>query len=309
MINQDKNTAPIINDEDFLQKEFYKKYDPDYWLYKISFLKNCHSGFAKIKEVLTEDMAEVVDDDYKRVLRTEIHFLYFQMVETLFEIIFAISKKDNRDLWLALSFSDWHDNYAEVLNLNETSDLFIRSVDTMINGNKVQISLLRWVFYFVYPSKMNEGEWKDNLEKIKDLLLIFSRDFSDRAEYNAYKHSLRFYNSSFSMSIGLAGSGQVHNIGSSPDSITYLERQMKKEGTAYKPTGNVLRTIKPFHVERDIKSCLIIHSMIKNIIETRKYSLLPELHGKDFDFSTYLGIDIQDLSIPKTGVTKSSFAV
>ncbi len=156
---------------------------------------------------------------------------------------------------------------------------------------------------------MNEDEWRVNLEKIKDLLLVFSRDFSDRAEYNAYKHSLRFYNSSFSMSIGLTGSGQTYGIGSSSDSITYLERQMKKEDVAYKPTGHILRTTKPFNVERDFKCCLIIHSMIKNIIDTRKYSLLPELQNKDFEFSKFSDINLQDIIVLQTGVTKSSFTV
>ena len=125
------------------------------------------------------------------------------MVETLFEIIFAVSKHDNRNLWLALTFSNWKDNYNEIVKLSETSYLFTNKIKTTISGNEVEIPLLRWIFYFVYPSKMTEDEWKNNLDKIKRLLLLFAKDFSDRGEYNAYKHSLRFYNSSFAMSIGL----------------------------------------------------------------------------------------------------------
>ena len=49
-----KKPEIIINDPDSLQKEFYNKYDPDYWLYKVSLLKNCHDNFAEIKSVLTE---------------------------------------------------------------------------------------------------------------------------------------------------------------------------------------------------------------------------------------------------------------
>lgn len=302
---QSKNKQFIVNDLDSLQKEFYKTYDPDYWLYKISLLKNCHDNFDSIKDTLNADLSDVVDDDYKRALRTEMHFLYFQMVETLFEIIFAVSKHDNRNLWLALTFSNWRNNYNEIVKLSKTSYLFTSKIKTTISGNEVEILLLRWIFYFVYPSKMTEDEWKNNLDKIKRLLLLFAKDFSDRGEYNAYKHSLRFYNSSFAMSIGLTGSQQMHTIGASNDSITYLEEQRKEQ----KGTGRILRTTKPFDFERDCNCCLVIYLMIKNIISTRKYSILTELHGKSFDFSTFSDIDINKVAIPKTGVTKSSFTV
>ncbi len=302
---QSKNKQFIVNDLDSLQKEFYKTYDPDYWLYKISLLKNCHDNFDSIKDTLNADLSDVVDDDYKRALRTEMHFLYFQMVETLFEIIFAVSKHDNRNLWLALTFSNWRNNYNEIVKLSKTSYLFTSKIKTTISGNEVEILLLRWIFYFVYPSKMTEDEWKNNLDKIKRLLLLFAKDFSDRGEYNAYKHSLRFYNSSFAMSIGLTGSQQMHTIGASNDSITYLEEQRKEQ----KGTGRILQTTKPFDFERDCNCCLVIYLMIKNIISTRKYSILTELHGKSFDFSTFSDIDINKVAIPKTGVTKSSFTV
>lgn len=300
-----KNKKFIVNDLDSLQKEFYKTYNPDYWLYKISLLKNCHYDFDNVKNVLKDDLGDVVDDDYKRTLRTEMHFLYFQMVETLFEIIFVVSKHDNRDLWLALTFSNWQNNYNEIAKLSDISYLFTSKIKTTISGNEIEIPLLRWIFYFVYPSKMTNDEWKNNLDKIKRFLLLFAKDFSDRGEYNAYKHSLRFYNSSFAMSIGLTGSQQMHTIGASNDSITYLEEQRKEQ----KGTGRILRTTKPFDFERDYNCCIVIYEMIKNIINTRKHSLLTELNGKEFQFSTFVDIDIQKVAMPKTGITKSSFTV
>ncbi len=307
---QSNNKQFVINDLDSLQKEFYKTYNPDYWLYKISLLKNCHDNFDSVKDTLNDDLSDVVDDDYKRALRTEMHFLYFQMVETIFEIIFAISKHDNRNLWLALTFSNWQNNYNDIAGLSDTSYLFTSKIKTTVAGKELEMSLLRWVFYFVYPSKMNDEEWKNNLDKIKRLLFLFAKDFSDRGEYNAYKHSLRFYNSSFSMSIGLTGSQNMHTLGSSNDSITYLEEQKKKEQDGqYKATGHILRITKPFDFERDYNCCIVIYEMIKNIINTRKHSLLTELNGKEFQFSTFVDIDIQKVVIPKTGITKSSFTV
>jgi hypothetical protein len=295
----------MISISDSIQKEFYKNYNPDHWLYKISRLKNCHDNYDEIEKILKHDLANVSDEDYKRSLRTEMHFLYFQMVETLFEIIFAVSKHDNRNLWHTLTFSDWRNNYKEISDLSIASNLFTNKIKTIIGDNEVEIPLLRWIFYFIYPSRMTNEDWKNNLDNIQRLLLFFSKDFSDRGEYNAYKHSLRFYNSKFSMSIGITGANSMFNIGTSDDSIVYLEEHKGKPGEP----GRVAQTIKPFDFERDCQCCLIIYSMIKNIIETRKYSLLGELQGKEFDFSTFKDINIIEDIIPKTGVTKSSITI
>ncbi len=296
-----KNKPLIVNDLDSLQKEFCKTYDPDYWLYKISLLKNCHDDFENTKEVLTKDIGDVVDDDYKKMLRTEMHFLYFQMIETLFEIIFAIAKHDNKNLGLALTFSNdrqsgfYADTYKQISKLSEISDIFTRKLKTTIEGKEQEISLLRWIFYFVYPSKMSDDEWKYNLDKIKRLLLLFSKDFSDRGEYNAYKHSLRFYNSNFGLAIGKASGDKMFSLMQSDNAITYLEEK----------NGTVRKTTKTFDFEKDTKRCLVIYHLIKNIICTRKYSFVPELVGKKFDFYTFVDVDTSELQ----HVGKTSFTV
>lgn len=296
-----KSKPLIVNDLVSLQKEFYKTYDPDYWLHKISLLKNCHDNFENAKEILTINMGGVDDEEYKRVLRTEMHFLYFQMVETLFEIIFAVAKHDNKNLGLALTFSnykqsDFYSNtYKQITELSDVSDIFTKKKKTEIKGEKQEISLLRWIFYFVYPSKITDDEWRNNLNKIRRLLLLFAKDFSDRGEYNAYKHSLRFYNSSFGLSIGKTSGEKMFSLMQSDDSITYLEEK----------NGAVRKTTKTFDFEKDTKRCLIIYHMIKNIIYTRKYSILPDLSGEKFDFYTFFDIDIKKLH----NVGKSSFIV
>jgi hypothetical protein len=296
-----------INDRDSLQKEFYRDFDLDYWLYKIVLLKNTHDNFNLLSTSLEKQIDQFSSDDCKRMIRTEMHFLYFQMVESLFEIIFAVMEKDNRDLWITLSFSNWRSNYEKISNLTDSSELFIRNIRKVDENN--ELPLLQWIFYFIYKTRMTPDEQEINLQKIQSILLIFARDFSDREEYNAYKHSLRFYNKSFGLSIGLSGSKNVYSLGTSKDSITFLEKQKKDIGGTKKETGNIMRTTKPFDFDRDFRCCLIIDSMIKNIIETRKYSLLPELKDKEFSFSKYVDVNVADIAIPKGGVFKSSFTV
>jgi len=311
----------IVTDVESLQEEFYRTYDPDYWLYRISLFSNAHTRFEKVGQFLTEDLAEVSNEDFKRMLRTEMHFLYFQMVEALFEIIFAIAHHDNRNLWVALTFSNDKDTafysnaYSEIkdLALGEMKSFLYRNIVTVIQGKKAEIPLLRWLFYFIYPSKMSDDEWTKNLKNIERMLQTFAQDFSERGEYNAYKHSLRFYNSDFALAIGAIGMKQVkvnYTLGKSKDSIIFLEEHDKNNPKAQiDGRRRIARTIKPFDFERDTRCCLIIHSLIKNIIYTRKYSLLKGFQGRDFQFSTYLDIKLPEMLLPKTGVTRSSFTV
>jgi hypothetical protein len=294
----------IVNDLISLQREFYKTYDPDYWLYKIMLLKNSHDNFEDIKNTLVKNTEDFVDQDFKRVIRTELHFLYFQMMETLFEIIFAVYEKDNRDLWLSLTFSDYRENYKRISDLNDYSDIF-----TQKRKDEKEISVLQWIFYFDFKPEFNTDDWNKTLTNIKKLLLIFARDFTDRGEYNAYKHSLRFYNSPFSMAIGICGGNPIQSLGSSEDCITFLEEHKKKnkDGQVI-PTGEILRTQKPFDFERDYSLCLTIFYMIKSIVHTRKYRLLGGKDGEKIYFRDFRNID--DIkTIYSGGVTKSSFTV
>jgi len=299
----------IINDLDSLQKEFYQMYDPDYWLYRIMLLRNSHDNFDQLKPSLTKNTEETIDKDFRRVMRTEMHFLYFQMIETLFEIIFAVSESDNRDLWVALTFSDFRNNYKRIAELNDRSEIFIEKMKAEIGGKQIEIPALRWVIYFIYPLKLTDEEWNKNLENIKLLLLSFAKDFSDRGEYNAYKHSLRFYNSPFSMAIGLTGGKQMYSLGSSEDCITFLEEQKKKDSDGkLQATGQIMRTQKPFDFQRDYERCILIYAMIKNIIYTRKYTILNELHGQNFTMANFVDLDFYKVAFSK-GVMKSSFTV
>lgn len=304
-----------INDLDKLQKEFYISYNPDYWKYKISLLKNSHDFFDNIKENLTDDLEEFDEEYYKRMIRTELHFLYFQMTETLFETIFAVTEHDNRDLWLALTFSNDHKTvyYSDCYNkINKFSEGNLEKPDlwskikVKINNESVEISLLRWIFYFHYSSKMSDEEWKTNLDKIYSLLKRFAKDFSDRGEYNAYKHSLRFYNSPSHFAIVPEGSTNPAIARKSKDSIIYVE---ESDDNGKRELKQILNTSKPFDFYRDYVCCLIVHRLLNNIINTRKYSFLEGLHGKKFNFTTFLDVKIPHDITPKTGYTKMSFTI
>lgn len=310
-----KNKKPKIRkvkdfyfkDKEYMKKAFYKLYYPEYWLYKMRLLKNCHDHFDEVEKVLKADFDNFKKENYKRMLRAEIHFLYFQMVEALFEIIFAISIYDNREIWPRITFSKWKNNYKKIEELAEGRlkyPDFNAKRKTKIRGKDEEITLLRWIFYSIYPTDMNQSQRDKNLENIKKLLKVFAKDFSDRAEYNAYKHSLRFFITPFKLTVGVKGATNRYTIGESDDAITYLEKYESKDKNE---TINLVKeTTKPFDFERDYRCCLVIYKLIENIIITRKYSFIEELHGKECEFNTFYNIKFNEITIPNLNIKKYS---
>ncbi len=54
---------------------------------------------------------------------------------------------------------------------------------------------------------------KTNLDVIKNALVLFAKDFSDRDDYNAYKQSLRLYQTPVRVGIAPEGSGNYQMLG------------------------------------------------------------------------------------------------
>jgi hypothetical protein len=43
----------LVNDKSTLAKQFYQSYNPNYWFYKITSLKNLHDNYSQIKSFMT----------------------------------------------------------------------------------------------------------------------------------------------------------------------------------------------------------------------------------------------------------------
>jgi len=92
-------------DTDKILLDFYKFYPSDHWKYKATMLKNILEKYEEVEDILNLGIIDVIEEDYKKMLKVEIHFTYFHMVEALFELIFALEKLDDKKLWLYLSIS------------------------------------------------------------------------------------------------------------------------------------------------------------------------------------------------------------
>ncbi|MFC1855990.1 hypothetical protein ACFL2A_05565 [Thermodesulfobacteriota bacterium] len=303
-----KRELLIVNDQNQLGKEFYRSYDTEYWINKIMFLKKSHDNFDSIKSHLSSDSTIDEEKNFKRMLRTELHFFYFQMVEALFELIFAVATHAQLDLWLTLSFP----NYRLHKNIYKTIKKFSKKekIEPNLEEEKFHeklgcnISLKRWVFYYHYPLDFTKEECEINMQNIDKLLRIFAKDFSDRAEYNAYKHSLRFYSSPFTLRMGLKGDKAMSVLSHSDDAITYLQERVEKDNNGKKlKAKRVEKRVKSFDFERDYRCCLVIYHLIKNIIDTRKYSHLEELLEKKFNIYYLVDFDILKFYPPSDNFT------
>ena len=241
--------------------EFYKDYPIDHWLYKANMLKNVIENFDSIKNVILKDLGDVIEEDCIKMLKAEIHFTLFQMIETLFELIFTLEKRDDRKLWLYLSLS-YRTSKAKYKRIEKISKGEIEFLDNQIRlPSGKEITLIHYLFYF-WLEELPIKEIKENFEKIKQILIIFAETFTDRIEYNAYKHSLKFFQTSMELEFGELKDNEkfpILNL-SSDNTFAFL----------YNDKGQIKKIFKSFDYEIDFEKIIICHWLISNIINARK---------------------------------------
>ncbi|MBA7549602.1 hypothetical protein ES705_42092 [subsurface metagenome] len=200
----------------------------------------------------------------QRKLKAEIHFTYFQIIEALFELIFALENRKDKLLWFYISFSPYKKNFRRIGKVaSGITDFLFKDVD--LPFGKV-IPLIQYIFYFGAFFPISDTDMKNNLEMIKRILILFAKDFSDRNEYNAYKHSLRFYHSPIWLEFGEILNGDktkpILNM-NAEDSFTFLCKNQD---------GNIDLRTKAFDPNRDYKMIALCHNLIQNVINLRKRS-------------------------------------
>ncbi|MBN1483784.1 MAG: hypothetical protein JXA37_03605 [Chloroflexia bacterium] len=275
--------------------KFYRLYQVDYWQYKLALLNSAIHNYESAKELIQHDFADIDDRDYTRMLRAELHFTYFQMVETLFEMVFALEKQDDLNLWYHLSFSKWRENYSRIQDIAGHKVGFLRE-EVELNQD-VKIPLIQYIFCFRYSLNLSSAEMQRNLQVIQQALILFARDFSDRNDYNAYKHSLRLFHSSQTITIRPSGSGPEKSqvLGYAEDALTYLEKD---------PKGDIRQTAKAFDPERDFRMAIFCQRLISNIICTRRQYFL----GAEGTFYSFQDVDLESLNQTVSTLKKISIS-
>lgn len=279
----------IIPPLDYL--EFYKNYNLDYWPSKLSLLQNCYENLDKIKNYLYIELDDPNDDKFLLMLKTDLHFLYYQMVETLFELIFALQYQDDKNLWYYLSFAD-KNNYSKIKSIISDKNKIFDDRVKLLNPNDkttISISFLRYLFFHLLDLEKIGIQEENNVKVIKELLRIFASDFSDRNEYNAFKHALRMtYEKPSPMFKTLDGKKSISFDGE--NAFIYLEKFEK--GNKF----GLSQVTKCFFPKLDILLCKYCSWLINNIIVVRKNYYFKT----NEPLLTYDKIDLKEIySIPE----------
>lgn len=273
--------------------EYYKLYNLDYWPSKIAFLKNSIENFNEVKSILYKGLDEPNENNFLLSLKTDLHFLYFQMVETLFELIFALENYDDKNLWHYLSFSD-RNNYNKIKEIaNGDNDLFIRKIklSNPKNNDEKEISFLRYVFFYLIDLEKIGFPKKDNISVISKLIRKFAYDFSDRKEYNAFKHSMRLIYEKPNPVIETVD--KKHSIElKGENAFTYIDKYETD-----KHLGVSIVT-KSFYPDIDIKLCSYCSWLIYNVIVSRKNSFF----GTDEPIISFETINLDKINELYTGI-------
>jgi len=260
---------------------FYKLYPYDFWLNKANMLKSKIDSKSTASDDIGMSGYGSDQERYQRMLKYELHFTYFQQVEALFELLFALQNKDDKHIWLYLSNSNWPKNFEKIKKIgNGELDIDSQTIE-LTNGERR--SFLEWAFYTGINHKMSKENLQNTLTKAKRLLQQAAKDFVDRQSYNAYKHGLRILPLLENDNLKDERIDQAIGDIDFSNSFTYLEFQ--KDGSGF---SEITVTYNP---EQDIERIKFMSLLMSNMIRNRRSQFYKEEVNA---FTTFTKLDPVD---------------
>jgi len=262
-LDKDKPNQP----DDLLR--FYKSYFMDYWEVKYKLLKYEIDNFESQKHKLAETSGYHTIPNYEKkylsVLKLDLHFIKFQIIESLFSFIFALENRDDKFIWFNLSFPRCegdirnypYERISKLTRYGSMENYLISKRNDDLNP------LWEYLFFFNIDISQYDKDFNTIRDNIGDLLIQLAQQLKDRDDYNAYKHSLRcipFSNSRISIS---TNSKNWVSAGFAKNVLNTLEFD-KKNGDVW--INVVSKSYSIFEDSFYIEKCL---ELMKNIINTR----------------------------------------
>ena len=294
----------LDSDPSDAEEFFYLHYNPDHWLTRLALLRAGHDRLEEFRKLVPDDLPEVDQETMKRVLRAEVHFMYFQMVETLFELVFAAQRGDPRDLWRVLTLAPFRRNFERIRRWAEGKEAEIPLLGPVRveQGNRTWVMpLVQYAFYFLCGFEDDPARMKASLPNIVAMMRHFAKDFSDRDEYNAYKHAMRFTHGSFRLNAGGAVSEELSEQTRGVDTIACIRKSNIEKAASDEHCLTV--SFKPFDYERDCRCCQIIYSLIRNFVDSRRHVLVERLRKPEVDLTVYDTPGYPEAVVPRLGFT------
>jgi hypothetical protein len=258
-------------------KQFFSSYLVDHFLYKQYALFNIVEKYASLKDQVLDGLAEIEDDKVLKSLRLEIRATYFQAIETLFELIFSLEPRrniiDNRNIWYFLSTSQWRKNYKRIKRIAAGDTAFLDRA--VVAGKNLKIPFLQYLFYFGVTNPSMLDAVRGSSEPIKKFLVAFAKEFSERDEYNAFKHALRILPTVQKLEAIPHGAQKPILTIDMSDSVSFLDDV----------DGAITLHLRPLDTIRDMRMGLVCSNLISNIVLSRRVHFIKDYSGYLHTFS------------------------
>jgi hypothetical protein len=235
-------------------------------------------NFSKVE--LDQRIVEYKESDYLTAIRSDIRQTYFQAIETVFEVFFALlPDKDGNisdKIIEKITLSDLP--YSKIMEIAQDKDSLNFLDNELIYPDKTRITLGEFIFYFgLYQLENLREKFSESVKAIKSALQILATEFSDRKEYNSYKHGLRILPAIQKLSVCDVETQKEQISWDLKGSMTFYSYDKKTKETSY--------TTKPFDSDRDIRMTSICSFLIWNMIKFRDVAFNKESKEKDYKFA------------------------
>lgn len=300
-------------------KSFYKDYQKDYHRIKANYLKSMLDDTKKYGlSFFGENMLQDNLDDFRLVLKSDLRQTYFHAIETVFELLFALSPKKDTvteyydfTLHFRLTYSNWSETYRKIKDI-ATIDSALDFLDQSIDFADRKITVGQYLFYMgIFYQSNFENELKaqveNSIEAIKTTLRIIAREFVNREEYNAYKHGLRIVPSLTQITL-VPMDVEIDELNFDlSDSMSFY--------TKMKDPEDIRVITKIFDSERDYRMTSLCSNLIHQMIFYRRILMKLEIDKNKFstvgyffysnqnilDFNKTI-VEIQDMEFTQTKI-------
>ena len=293
----------------FEPKIFYERYLKDYHKHKAFYLKKILENPEKYVELFFDyEISKQEKENFKRTLQADLRQTYFHAIETFFEIFFALNPEnknifDDEYLLFNLTNAKWQNNYKKIQDIAE-GKLQLDFLTKKIQFYEREISIGHFLFYLgIYPNgkfpmKMFD-EIDNSIEAIKYGIKLIAQDFTNKEEYNAYKHGLRLIPTSEKLMIAEAKTMKIRFEWDISQSMSFYKKSKNKD--------ELTVVTKLFDTERDYNMTLFCSNLIHHMIFYRKIGFDRErknpqeqipitMFGKEpIEKCNKINVDIQDL--------------
>ncbi|MEK7476339.1 MAG: hypothetical protein AAB152_12005 [Candidatus Coatesbacteria bacterium] len=289
---EDREQPGIASDD--LAKLFFERFEPHHLFFKMHLLlahyrdaETFVPSFCESDLPLTDQNMKDLAEGFRRFVKVETHFMYFQMIELLFQLLFVVAHYPIEEIWPALTFTNDRRSryympiyrliraYGEGTLDDPKMAGSVRLID-QDSGKEYRLPLVAVRIYDHWLTQIPHEKLCASGRNIEELLRIFAQDFSTRGAYNAYKHALRFVGG-FSVSRAKETEGRTtfEQSWDPKSTLTYLRRTSRLGQSAEDQEALELVTRK-LDFYRDWRCCEMIYKLITTTMTTRTPYILKD---------------------------------